>query len=136
MLNLVSGLPREALDWRPAADAASLAGLALHILDVEGYLASLARGDEIAWAGENGSRMGETATDAELVAAIGGVDAAIKHAFAAMDAERTTGDSRAVGAVIGEEIDHVSMHYGQMQLTRHLWEATHPESPSDYRHWR
>lgn len=131
MVDLVSGLPAGALDWRPAPDAASLAGLVLHIVDVEGHVASLAAGeDEQAWPGENGSRMDETASEAGLVKTIEAVDAALDRGLSLLPSR-----SERAAAVL-EDLDHAAMHHGQMQLTRHLWEGAHPGSPSGYQHWR
>jgi hypothetical protein len=35
-----------------------------------------------------------------------------------------------------EDLDHVAVHHGQMQLKRHLYEAAHLEVPATYEHWR
>jgi hypothetical protein len=139
MLNLVSGLPDGALDWRPAEDAASLAGLALHILDVEEYLAGLAAGEDPDWAGENGSRMDESLPPESLMAEIERVDARLKAAIegsAAFAQDLSAGEARRVGEALLEDMDHCAMHYGHMQLTRHLWEAANPGFGSGYQHWR
>ena len=47
LAGLVGGLPDEALAWTPCADAPALAGLVLHILDVEGHLVAIAAGRTI-----------------------------------------------------------------------------------------
>ena len=67
---LVTGLPDDALAWTPCADAPALAGLVLHILDVEGHLAAIAAGEDDHWAGENGSHILDSATGAALRDAI------------------------------------------------------------------
>ena len=140
MANLVAGLPEGALDWRPFADAASLAGLALHILDVEEYLAGLARGEAPEWQGENGSRMDEAADEEQLLAEITRVDAVLLRSLEGIAAETLLalqpGGSRSVGEALAEDLDHSAMHYGHMQLTRHAWEAAHPQAPPSYAHWR
>jgi hypothetical protein len=140
MANLVAGLPAGALDWRPFPDAASLAGLALHILDVEEYLAALAAGEPVEWTGENGSRMDESAAEAELLAELERVDALLKRALETVAAERLPApqpaESRTVGEALVEDLDHSAMHYGHMQLTRHAWEAVHPSGERTYVHWR
>jgi uncharacterized damage-inducible protein DinB len=143
MLNLVAGLPDDALNWRPIPDSASLAGLALHILDVEDYLAALARGEDREWTGENGSRMDEFATADAVSAAIEAVDASLKAALESVTLARLervepqqAGAERSIGEALVEDLDHSAMHYGHMQLTRHAWEAAHPEAPATYEHWR
>jgi hypothetical protein len=140
MVNLVRGLPPGALDWRPAPDAASLAGLALHILDVEEAVARLAAGEVYAWTAENGSRMDESAEETLLVDEILRVDGVVKSRLSGLTGERLgaalPGEERTAGAMLGEDMDHCAMHYGQLQLTRHLWEAAHPEWPRTYLHWR
>jgi hypothetical protein len=140
MANLVAGLPAGALEWQPFDDAASLAGLALHILDVEEYLAALANGAAVEWTGENGSRMQERATEAELLAEIERIDSLLISALGSVDAERLgalqPGESRTVGEALVEDLDHSAMHYGHMQLTRHSWEAAHPDAAPTYSHWR
>lgn len=130
MASLVSGLPDGALDWLPAEAATSLAGLALHIIDVETHIAALARGEDDGWAGENGSRTAETAIERELLEAIAAAGPVLASALAAMD----WGGPGASGVLA--DLDHVAMHHGQMQLTRHLWEEAHPDAASEYEHWR
>jgi len=41
-----------------------------------------------------------------------------------------------VGQALVEDLDHVATHLGQMQLTRHLFEVSHPAAPRTYEHWR
>jgi hypothetical protein len=140
MLNLVAGLPVGALDWRPGPDAASLAGLSLHILDVEEYLARLAAGEHTEWTGENGSRMDETAEEQQLVSEILRVDGLLRAALEGVTSERLAehqpGEERTVGEALVEDLDHSAMHYGHMQLTRHLFELAHPDIEPTYEHWR
>jgi hypothetical protein len=140
MANLVAGMPDEGINWRPLADSASLAGLVLHIVDVEDYLASLAAGPAREWTGGNGSRMDESASAEQLIAEIERVDATLKSALASVTPEGLAapqpGDERTVGEALVEDLDHSAMHYGHMQLTRHAWEAAHPEAAPTYVHWR
>ena len=140
MANLVSGLPPEGLDWQPFPESASLAGLALHILDVEDYLAALASGDATEWSGENGSRMDETRSAEELLREIERVDGRLVEALEQVTLQRLSapqpGERRTVGQALVEDLDHSAMHYGHMQLTRHAWEVAHPGAPLTYAHWR
>jgi len=82
---LVGGLPDEALAWTPCADAPALAGLVLHILDVEGHLVAIAAGEDDHWAGENGSHILDSATAEELRDAIAALSVKIRGAFASID---------------------------------------------------
>jgi hypothetical protein len=136
---LIHGLGDEDLSWTPCADAPALAGLVLHILDIEGHLAAIANGEDDHWTGENGSRILDSATSDELRAAIDAVDARIWTAFASLDEARleapVSGDERLVEALL-EDLDHCALHHGQAQLTRNMWEATHPDVPKSYEHWR
>lgn len=140
MANLVRGLPDGAFDWRPAPEAPSIAGLVLHIADVEAFIARVAGGSGEVWQGVNGSRMDEQAGEAALIAAIAAVDAAIAGVLSSLSPGRLSepqpGEERTIGEMLVEDLDHSAMHYGQLQLTRHLWEAAHPQWPSDYVHWR
>ena len=141
MTQLVSGLPDEALDWLPAPFSASLAGLVLHIVDVETHVARLALGEpEPDWTGGNGSRMTESVDYEGLRTAIDGADELLKGALSRITdarlAVRSSEDAQSIGEAVVGDLDHVAMHHGQLQLTRHLWEAEHPEWPSLYQHWR
>jgi hypothetical protein len=48
---------------------------------------------------------------------------------------RFSGGERLVEALL-EDLDHCALHHGQAQLTRNVWEATHPDMPTAYEHWR
>ena len=132
MTNLVRGLPGQGLRWVPADGASTLAGLTLHILDVERYLTALVTGEDIGWTGEIGTRIHETAAEHELVATIEARDEELREALAQLDADRW---SSLAGDLL-EDLDHVAVHLGQMQLTRNLYEAAHPEAAGAYQHWR
>lgn len=139
MANLVRGLPGGGLTWSPGGNAPALAGLALHILDVERYLVALASGQDIEWTGEDGSRILEEATEGELLAAIDETDRqlteALEHASEERLAANQPGETRTVGEALVEDLDHSAVHLGQMQLTRNLYEAAHPDEPRTYDHW-
>src|SRR6476661_10473183 len=85
---LVTGLPDDAVMWTPCADAPALAGLVLHILDVEGHLAAIAAGEDDHWAGENGSHILDGATGAALRDAIFDLEARMRAMFASIDDAR------------------------------------------------
>jgi len=125
---------------RRRADAPALAGLALHILEVERYVLSVVVGEDIGWTGERGTHIEDVATEHELVAAIQQTDQRFVDAFEALTPERRAAETptggTTVGEAIGEDLDHVAVHHGQMQLTRHLYEVAHPDVPATYEHWR
>jgi DinB superfamily len=139
MANLVRGLPAGALTWSPGGDAPALAGLALHVLDVERYLVAIASGEQIEWSGQDGSRIHDEASEHELVAAIAEMGRllgqALERAADARLSELQPGGTGTVGAALVEDLDHVAVHVGQMQLTRNLYEVAHPEAPRTYDHW-
>ena len=124
LANLLGGLPAGALDWRPAVAAGSLAGLTAHILVVEEATLRAAAGESIPWPSANGEGMDERHTEAELVAGLAALDALAAGVFAALRpaalAAAQPGEQRTIGEMLIEEFDHVAMHYGQAQLTRHL----------------
>lgn len=140
MIALVTGLPEGGLTWAAGADAAHISGLTMHILEVEEHLAHLAAGDEVHWAGKNGSSMDVVADETTLIARITEVDGALKRAIERIPPERlerhAPGNERTIGAALVEDLDHCAMHYGQLQLTRHFYELAHPRFESRYEHWR
>ena len=140
LIALVSDLPAGGLSWAPGPDAAHISGLVMHILEVEQYLAAIAGGQDVEWAGTNGSSMDLAVGSTALVERIIEVDLALKRALetvppARLDAIQPGGD-RTVGSMLVEDLDHSAMHYGQVQLTRHLYELAHPDFASTYQHWR
>jgi hypothetical protein len=135
MRALVRGLPRGGLTWSPGDGAPTIAGLTLHVLDVEGYLAALAAGEPTGWTGERGTRIEEEATEAELMASIDEVDRRLAQGLAGLIDEPDRLVDETLTALV-DDLDHVATHLGQMQLTRHLYEAAHPDAPRTYEHWR
>jgi hypothetical protein len=140
LVALVSGVPPGGLTWVPGPEAAHISGLVMHILEVEEYLARVAADEEVEWAGTNGSSMDVALDEAGLVARITEVDGLLKQALEQVPAERLgamqPGGDRTVGSMLVEDLDHSAMHYGQVQLTRHLYELANPEFRSRYEHWR
>jgi hypothetical protein len=140
LVALVSNLPPGALSWSPGPAAAHISGLVMHILEVEEYLARVASGDEVEWAATNGSSMDVELDALALGARIAEVDSRLKRALEAVSQERLValqpGGDRTLGSMLVEDLDHSAMHYGQVQLTRHLYELAHPDFQSSYEHWR
>lgn len=140
LIALVSGLPAGGLAWAPGPQTAHISGLVMHILEVEEYLAQVASGEPVEWEGANGSSIDLALSEASLIARITEVDQQLKAALEGLPPrrleERQPGGDRTVGSMLVEDLDHSAMHYGQVQLTRHMYEATHPEFESGYQHWR
>ncbi len=140
LVALLSGLPAEGLTWAPGPDAAHISGLVMHILEVEEYLAHVAAGEQVEWEGTNGSSMDIALDAASLTARITQVDRQLKRALEHLPPQRLDemqpGGDRTVGSMLVEDLDHSAMHYGQVQLTRHMYELAHPEFASRYEHWR
>jgi hypothetical protein len=140
LIALVQGLPSGGLKWTPGPGSAHISGLVMHILEVEEYLSSVAAGRDVEWASTNGSSMDVAVDERALVERITEVDAALKEAMQEMPAERLEvlqpGSDRSVGSMLVEDLDHSAMHYGQVQLTRHMYELAHPEFVTRYEHWR
>jgi len=140
MIHLVRDLPDNALSWRPGPQMSSLAGLVRHMMDDETEfvrsLAELPNG----WPGKNGEYIDATGSADALVALIHAGDGLLKQVYTALDEPRLRNRHPSTGTPIGEELielaDHHAMHYGQMQITRHLYEQAHPEFASQYEHWR
>lgn len=140
LIALVAGLPAEALASSPGPQAAHISGLVMHILEVEEYLAAVASGQDVEWSGTNGSSMEIAVESSDLIGRITIVDSRLKDALATIPPERLDiiqpGGDRTIGSMLVEDLDHAAMHYGQVQLTRHLYELAHPEFASSYQHWR
>jgi DinB superfamily len=140
MRNLVTGLPEGALHWRPAPEAASLADLVFHIAALEGAVARIAAGSQEPWELGNGAGMGQDGGLRELLEvlarAAAAIEEALKDVYEEAFIETVPGGERTIGEMIVEELDHAAMHYGQLQLTRHLWEEAHPAWDRTYLHWR
>jgi DinB family protein len=132
LVNLVRGLPDGGLVWTPAPGTPAIAGLVLHVLDVEQHVAFLIEGIDDGWTGERGTRILEAADEEALLALISEVGGRLQVDLEALSADR----AGTVGADVVEDLDHVAVHVGQLQLTRNLFEAAHPNAPGTYKHWR
>lgn len=140
MINLVHDLPDGALQWTPGPQMSSLGGLVRHMMDDATEFARSLAGIPNGWPGVNGEYLDSSGTAAELVALIVDGDALLKRVYASLTVERLRAAHPASGTAIGRELvemaDHCGLHYGQMQITRHLYELAHPEFVSRYVHWR
>lgn len=131
MAALLTGLLDGGLDWAPAADGNSLADLARHILNIEGHVRRELSGGDLAWSGANGTQIDAPSDAGVLSDLLEEVGQELRLVLAGVPAQNS-----AALVVAFEEFDHCALHYGQMQLTRHLWEAANPGVASRYEHWR
>jgi hypothetical protein len=140
LCNLIRDLPDDALSWRPGPAMSSLAGIVRHVMDDETEFVRSLAGMPNGWPGINGEWMDATGTAASLVALIADGDTLLKAVYATLTEARLRQPHPKSGTPIGQELvevaDHCAMHYGQMQITRHLYERAHPDFPSQYSHWR
>ena len=130
--DLVADLDEEALSWRPADTAASLADLARHVLDIERMvIAALSDGeDAVTETDELGTQLAIPGTSGAIIAAVAASDAALLALIEPLPA-----DAARLRRIVAE-FDHSALHHGQMQLTRDLWDAAHPNERASYEHWR
>lgn len=140
MLALVRDLPANALAWRPGQEMSSLSGLVRHMMDDETEFIHSIVGMESGWPGTNGEFMDATDEADILMACIVEGDTLFKKVYITLTDDHLLRPHPKSGGLIGRELievtDHAAMHYGQMQLTRHLWAVAHPEFSSAYEHWR
>lgn len=140
MVNLVRDLPDDALRWTPGPQMSPLGGLVRHVMDDETEFVRSLAGMPNGWPGANGEYLDTSGTAAALVTLIVEGDALLKRVYPTLTEDQLRAAHPASGTVIGQELvemaDHTGMHYGQMQITRHLYELAHPEFVSRYRHWR
>lgn len=141
MLALVSGLPSGGLDWQASDTMASIGGIASHILLVEDYAIHAVAGANFAgWTGRNGQDMDRRGGETELRSRIIELDGRAKTILCEAGEQellrRHEGNGRTLFDVLVEEMDHAAMHYGQMQISRQLFEEAHPDFVSGYQHWR
>ena len=139
MIHLGRDRSDEALNGRPGPRMNALAGFVGHIMDIEERVVRAAAGDPEAGPGANGALLDRPGTAVGIVERIARGDAALKQAFEALtdaDLARALPPwSATVGAIVVGEANHCAMHYGQMQLTRHLYEHAHPNVHTAYEHW-
>ena len=140
MIALVRGVDLEGLKWMPIRErTAHLSGIALHVLEVEEYLAGLAEGSDEPWAKPLGSSNDLVMREADLVARIEVTDVRLKKAIGFISEERLAalcpGGERTVAEALIEDLAHSSQHVGQMQLTRQMMVKTIPMEFPAYESW-
>jgi uncharacterized damage-inducible protein DinB len=131
ILDALEGLPSEALDWTPGADMNSISVLVVHLTGAERY-----------WIGDVAAQNpSDRDRDAEFRVRNMGVEVLKKRLsdnleyartrlshFTIEDLEstRVTKDGRTltVAWALLHALEHATLHLGQIQLTRQLWEQT------------
>lgn len=131
IIEAIEGLPAEALDWSPGADMNSISVLITHLTGAERY-----------WMGDVASQ-DPSNRDREAEFKVHDVDAnllkkrmagnleyartALKNfTLADLQATRNTrdGESFTVAWALLHTLEHTTLHLGQIQLTRQLWEQS------------
>lgn len=133
ILEAIEGLPAEALDWIPGADMNSISVLITHLTGAERYWI----GDVAAQESSHRDR------DAEFRVHDVGLDFLEKRMTDNIEYARTTlknftlddlhatrktrdDDTVTVAWALLHAMEHTTLHLGQIQLTRQLWEQRNP----------
>jgi uncharacterized damage-inducible protein DinB len=132
--DLISGLPAEALNWRP------LEGVDEHATNSLAVLVTHVAGAEHFWIGEvvggyaltrdrNAEFIARASDASELVHRLEQVGAETREVFSALTEADLEGTREARGRTIPVRwgilhvIDHTALHLGHMQLTYQLWQG-------------
>jgi uncharacterized damage-inducible protein DinB len=131
--SVIAGLPVEALDWQPAADANSLTVLVTHAWGSAEAWTRRAAGQEMARdrAAEFRARADAAALQAllreggaRIEAALDAIDPATLGQVRIGPSTRPSEDEEYTGArCVLHAVEHAQEHLGQAYLTRQLWEA-------------
>ena len=132
ILGALEGLPPAALDWFPGVETNSISVLVFHLTGAERY-----------WIGDvAGQDPKERDRDAEFRVRDVGIDVLKKRLtdnleyarnalsnFTVEDLEKTRVSARdghtfTVGWALLHALEHTTLHLGQIQLTRQLWEQS------------
>lgn len=144
MIAIVADLPPDALAWKPGPDMGSLAGIVRHTVYCENYALRAATGENAHYDEATNARQWDATDDAAtLQTAIGACDTLMKTALPALTVERMGRPltvwggphESSAGELIADAANHTAMHWGQMQMTRQLWEQAHPDFSGDYTRW-
>lgn len=124
----LEGLTPEALNWRPLPESNSIAGLLSHMLEASTYLLALGRGAPAQR--DRDAQFAKTATDG--AAFLNGlsaawprlIDAVRAYSGADLTAAREVRGRAVTGAwCLVHTCEHLTEHWGQIQLTRDLYRA-------------
>ncbi len=137
VLDLIAGLPSEALNWRP------LEGTEEHATNSMAVLAAHVAGAEHFWIGEGVGRLSpsrdrdaefamQAGSAAELVDLLEQIGEETRQVFSSLSDTDLDGTREARGRTIPVRwcilhvIDHTALHLGHMQLTYQLWMGGQP----------
>ena len=131
ILKALEGLPSEALDWSPGADMNSISVLVTHLTGAERY-----------WIGDIATQEpSQRDRDAEFKVHDLGLDVLTKRLADYLEYARNAlgnfpiedlgvkrtsrnGEVVTVAWALLHALEHATLHLGQIQLTRQLWEQT------------
>lgn len=124
----LEGLAPEALNWRPLPETNSIAGLLSHMVEASTYLLALGRGVPVQR--DRDAQFAKHASDGaaflgEVSAAWPGlIDAVRSYTGADLAAPREMRGRAVNGAwCLVHACEHLTEHWGQIQLTRDLYQA-------------
>jgi uncharacterized damage-inducible protein DinB len=133
---LVDGLDEDAANWRPPApETNSIAVLVRHALGSNGMWLSIALDEPFERDRDAEFRVHETPD--ELAAALRESAAAVRTQLERLDGvdlaverrdPRPRGQVHTAGWCVAHVVEHMSEHWGQIQLTRDLYRAAGPTS--------
>jgi uncharacterized damage-inducible protein DinB len=133
ILEAIEGLPAEALDWIPGADMNSISVLITHLTGAERYWI----GDVAAQESSHRDRdaefrvhdVGLDFLETRMTDNIEYARTTLKNfTLEDLHATRTTRDDETVTVAwaLLHAMEHTTLHLGQIQLTRQLWEQRNP----------
>jgi uncharacterized damage-inducible protein DinB len=131
MVRILESVPQEALDWKPSLpDPNSLGAIAVHsVASGEWWILGGVRGDDIPRDRDEEFRATTTAAEmrSRFEAWYTAVEALIRDQpseWFGQISHHPNGD-RTNRRCVMHVVEHLSEHYGQMELTAGLWRAAH-----------
>src|SRR5690349_17583663 len=131
ILEALDGLPPAALDWSPGPDMNSISVLVVHLTGAERYwIGDVAAQDPTDRDRDAEFRVHDLGKDILKKRLADNLDYARKtlQEFKIQDLERTVparnGHTSTVAWALLHALEHASLHLGQIQITRQLWEQS------------
>ena len=131
ILEALEGLPSVALDWSPGPDMNSISVMVFHLTGAERYwIGDVAAQDPAERDREAEFRVHEVGTDILKQRLANNLDYARNalSTFTIQDLETTragrAGRAFTVAWALLHALEHTTLHLGQIQLTRQLWEQS------------